>query len=177
MMEPQRLLTRLNPITIDWQNTSRTTGSVLTSEEIAACLAGLARGPYLLIRYLWCQDHTVTVELFHLLLQESTRLAHKHNWGCKNNSQRLSALIKMALYEMEKVNLCKPCKGTGVKINVICATCNGSGTKKPSQAEYAQYCGVKRPNWLRHWAEKYQEIYLSIAEWNERGINHMLARL
>jgi len=177
MHEPQRLLARFNPITVDWQNCIPVTGAVLRAEDIAAGLAGLARGPYLLMRYLWCQDKTDIAELHALLLNEVLQIAKNHNWACKGNMQRLTALMKMALYEFERENHCKPCKGTGVKTHQTCAQCNGKGKKRRSQAEYARLCGVKANNWQQKWAYKYHEIYLLVSEWNEIGMDHLLTKL
>lgn len=177
MHEPQRLLARLNTISVDWQNSARMTGDILRAEDIAACMSGLESGPYLLLRYLWCQDGTVENELRAIIQQEVYVLANHNSWGCKNNINRLNALSKMALYEFQKVNLCKPCKGTGVKLNQVCARCNGSGKKKMTQAERAKVCGIKPSNWVRSWEQKYEEIYLLLVDWNEKGISHILSRL
>lgn len=177
MHDPERLLSRLNAVGVDWQNVSAATGDVLTSVDIAATLAGLADGPYFLVRYLWCGDKTVAPELFDLLLGSAVQIARKHQWGCKNNLLKLSALVKMAIHEMEKVNLCKPCKGTGMKAIEICRHCNGNGSKQRTQAEYARFCGLDPSNWERRWAKKYEQIYLHAVRWNEIGIYHMLSKL
>ncbi|MFO1259074.1 MAG: hypothetical protein U1E78_11785 [Gammaproteobacteria bacterium] len=177
MREPERLLSRLNAVGVDWQNVSAATGDVLTSVDIAATLAGLAKGPYLLMRYLWCGDKTVGAELVELLLADAIQIAHKQQWGCKHNLPRLSALVKMAIHEMEKINLCKSCKGTGMKMLESCCHCDGVGKKQRTQAEYARYCGVDPSNWQRRWSKKYEKIYLHAVTWNDIGINHMLSRL
>lgn len=177
MIEPQRLLARMNTITVDWQNNIPVTGKVLTAQEISGSLAGLARGPYLLMRYLWCQDDSVAKELYGLLMVETINIAAENDWRCKNNFYRLAALMKMAVDELKENSSCKPCKGTGVMVNQPCVQCNGRGKKKRSQLEQARLCGVKPANWKNHWALKYQEIYLKISEWNDEGINHFLSRL
>jgi hypothetical protein len=177
MLEPQRLLTKLNAITVDWENYIRVTGPVLGAEGIAMGLAGLERLPYLLVRYLWSLDESVIGELYALLLSDILQLADRGNWHCKNDFQKLIRLIKMALHEMQHVNICNPCKGTGVVKHQTCLKCHGAGIKKRSQAEYAQYCGVSDSNWKRSWACKYQEVFLQILEWNEKAIKHLLSRI
>lgn len=177
MLEPQRLLARMNTIAINWQSTSPVTGEVVTAHDISGCLAGLKQGPYLLMRYLWCQDETVRNELYGLLLVEIIHLADKQHWGCKNNFIKLMMLIKAAINEVGKVNLCKPCKGTGLLKTEICMQCNGVGVKKRSQAQLAHSCGIKPSNWNHHWALRYNEVYLLIVDWNESGLKHLLSRL
>lgn len=177
MIEPQRLLSRMNPVAVDWQNSIRVTGDVLRAEHVAACLAGLERGPYLLLRHLWCQDESNQRELYGILLVEIIHIADKHHWTCRNDFRQLARLIKMALSELKNAHICKPCQGTGVKANEKCLRCHGHGKKRLSQAECARVCGVKPANWKRSWAHKYQEVYLWISDWNERGINHLLSRL
>lgn len=177
MQEPQRLLSRLNPFSVDPQNHSPLTGEVLRPEDIVGSLSGLERGPYLLLRYLWCQDMTVFKELYGMLLNETIQLADKNNWPHKNNLNRLIGMINLALRELKTVNLCKPCKGSGVIVNQPCMNCYGSGKKRISQAEQARYCGVEPANWKKHWAYKYQEVFLQISDWNERGMAHLLSRL
>ncbi len=177
MQEPQRLLARLNAVSVDWQDSIRVTGDVLRAEDIAAGLAGLERGPYLLSLYMWTGDSSVALELYGLLLIEAKRLAIKHNWRCKNSSVRLLSLIKMAMYEQTKVNICNPCKGTGVKQNQMCSSCNGIGNKRPSQTEYAGYCGVKVANWKKCWDDKYSHVLMILIDWEEVGISHLLRKL
>lgn len=177
MQEPQRILARLNPISIDPRNLSRSTGEILQAEDIAACLAGLRRGPYLLLRYLWCDDKTVTKELYVLLLTEMIQLAQRDDWPCRNNLSRLFSLVKTALFDIEKNSLCKHCHGSGIKLNESCYYCNGSGKKKRTQSEYAKLCGVKPSNWKQYWAGRYHETLLIISEWNEEGMTHLLRRL
>lgn len=177
MIEPQRLLARMNTITINWENNIPASGDVLTAEDIAGSLAGLEQGPYLLMRYLWCQDGTVRDELYGLLLLEIIHLADKENWGCKNNFSKLMMLIKAGLNELGKVNLCKPCRGTGLLKTEICMQCNGMGVKKRTQAQLAHSCGVKPANWNHHWALRYNEVYLLLVDWNENGLKHLRSRL
>lgn len=173
MSEVRRFLPRLNTSIMKWETLSHVTAGGLTSSDIAGGLAGLARGPYLLVRYLWCGDHTVTTELYNLLVKEINRIAHKKNWSCKDDINRLKALVNMAMLDVEKINLCKPCGGTGIKTNQICTQCYGLGKKKRSQAHTARLCGIKPTNWKRSWEGKYQEVYLCILEWNTRGLNHL----
>ncbi len=177
MQEPQRILARLNPISLDPRNLSQTTGSILKTEDISAGLAGLKRGPYLLLRYLWCDDKTVTNELHTLLLSEIFQLAQKDDWPCRNNLIRLHALVKTALFDIEKSSLCKQCHGSGIKLNEPCYYCNATGKKKRTQSEYARQCGVKPSNWKQYWAVRYHETFLIIADWNEEGMTHLLSRL
>jgi hypothetical protein len=177
MKEPQRLLARINPISVNLQSSTAITGMVLKAEDIAASLAGLERGPYLLIRYLWCQDHTVAKELNELLLKEIKHMALKKNWKYKNDTIKLSTFINVAIRELEHVNLCKSCNGTGVKTNKMCLPCYGTGKIKFSQSNCARVCGIKPSNWKLYWAGKYQDVCLLISEWNERGIDHLLSRL
>ncbi len=177
MQEPQRILARLNPISIDPCNLSRTTGGILQAEDVAAALAGLRRGPYLLLRYIWGDDKTVTKELHILLMTEIIQLSQEENWPCRNNLSRLHALVKTALFDLERSSLCKQCHGTGIKLNEPCYYCNGSGKRKRTQSEYARLCGVKPSNWKRYWAVRFHETYLLITEWNEEGMTHLLSRL
>lgn len=177
MHEPQRLLTRLNPITIDWQNAIAVTGEVLRAEDIAACLSGLAQGPYLLALYLWSGDVSVLGSLYALLLDETKLIAQQQNWQCKDNDTRLLALIKMALHEMKKVNICKPCKGTGIQLNATCYQCNGIGRRKRKYSEYAKHCGVKVSNWKKCWDVKYYQVQLILQDWEYKSMEHLLARL
>lgn len=177
MQEPQRLLARLNPITVDWKHSIRVTGEILKAEDVAACLAGLDRGPYLLALYLWSGDESVTLELYSLLFVEAKNLAVKYNWRCKNEFERLFALIKMAMHELKKVNICNLCKGTGVKLHNTCDACYGDGKKRRTQTEYARICGVKVPNWKKCWDYKYNQILMILIDWEELAINHMLSKL
>ncbi|MBS0289293.1 MAG: hypothetical protein JSS07_04550 [Proteobacteria bacterium] len=177
MREPQRLFARLNAITVNWEDYIRVTGPVLGSDAIAAGLAGLERVPYLLLRYLWCMDETVVEELYCLLLKEIVELAYKRKWGCRKDCMKLFRLVKMALCELQTVNLCKTCKGTGVIKLEPCSRCYGSGIKRRTQEAYAKYCGVSASNWERSWQRKYQEVLWRIVRWNEKGIKHLLSRL
>lgn len=156
---------------------SAITGEVLRAEDIAAGLAGLAQGPYLLVLYLWTGDTSVTTELYGLLLKETRMLANERSWKCKDNDIRLLALIKMALYEMKKTNLCKSCKGTGVQLNETCLVCNGAGHKRRKYSDYAKHCGVKIANWRKCWDDKYYQVQLILQDWEERGISHLLSKL
>lgn len=177
MQEPQRLLTRLNPITVDWKNQTRETGEVLRAEDIAACLAGLERGPYLLSLYLWSGDATVWLELYSLLFVEVKQLAIENNWRCKTDYQRLFSLIKMAMYEMRKGNICKSCEGSGIKLQDKCSSCGGIGKKRKTKTEYAKYCGVKVSNWVKCWDYKYSQVMLILIDWEEQSVSHLLAKL
>lgn len=177
MQEPQRLFARLNAVSVQWEDYIRVTGPILGAEAIAAGLAGLARLPYLLMRYLWCLDSTVTNELYRLVLGEIVIVARNENWPCRNNPTQLMRLIKTALHELKHVKHCKVCSGTGVKKMAICAKCQGVGRRKWMQAEYARHCCVDPENWKRSWEGKYQEILLRLTEWNEQGIRHLLSRL
>ncbi len=177
MREPQRLLTRLNPIAVDWQNSVRVTGDVLRAEDVAAGLAGLKQGPYLLTLYLWSGDTTVEHELYLLIFNEVKELAEKRNWKCKNDEVRLLLLIKMALLELKKIKNCNPCKGTGVKTHDVCSNCNGIGKRRRTQAEYARACGVKISNWKKCWDQKYSEVLLIIIDWENIGVEHLVSRL
>lgn len=176
-MEPQRLLARMNALTLNWGNSIPSTRDVLCAESIAAALAGLGQGPYCLMRYLWCHDDTVQQELYGLLLREVFQMAHNEAWGCKNNLSKLMLLIKTAIHDIGKVNLCKPCKGTGVFKNEICIQCNGVGHKKRSQADLAKSCGINPPNWRKHWAMRYHAVYLLVCDWNEKGLQHLVEKL
>lgn len=177
MQEPQRLLARLNPITVDWNNSIRVTGEVLRAEDVAACLSGLERGPYLLALHLWAGDESIKLELYSLLFAEVKELATKLSWRCKNDYERLFLLIKMAMYELKKANICKFCKGTGVKLHNTCDECQGVGKKRRTQTEYAHSCGVKVSNWKKCWDSKYCQVMLILTDWEESGINHLLAKL
>lgn len=177
MYEPQRLLSRLNPIAVDWKSNIATTGDVLRAEDIAACLAGLEQGPYLLVLYLWAGDSSVITELHGLLLSEIQTLAYEQKWKCKDDSIRLLALIQMALGEMKKINLCKPCHGTGVAFNQFCNVCNGTGHRRRKYSEYAKHCGVKVANWKKCWDEKYYQVQLVLQGWESMGVKHLLGRL
>lgn len=177
MLEPQRLLSRLNPITVDWKSNIATTGEVLRAEDIAAALSGLAQGPYLLLRYLWSGDATVTTELYALILRETQMLAQTQNWKSKNDTVRLFSMVKMALHEMQKANLCKQCHGSGVHLNEPCLCCSGTGTRKLKYTEYARHCGVKASNWKKCWEHKYYQVQLILTEWEQIGMQHFLEKL
>lgn len=177
MLEPQRLLSRLNPITVDWKNSIATTGEVLRAEDIAAALSGLEQGPYLLVRYVWSGDTSVITELYALILRQIQILANNQNWQCKKDAIRLLSLAKMALHEMQKANLCKPCHGSGVHLNEPCLTCSGTGTRRLKYTEYARYCGVKSSNWKKCWEHKYYQVQLILQEWEQKGMQHLLEKL
>ncbi|MGE4348856.1 MAG: hypothetical protein AB7D28_03750 [Candidatus Berkiella sp.] len=177
MFEPQRLLSRLNPISVDWKNNIAITGEVLRAEDIAAALSGLEKGPYLLIRYLWAGDQSVITELYALILRETKILADNQNWQCKKNTTRLFSLVKMAFYEMQNTSLCKPCHGSGAHLNETCLSCNGVGTKRRKYSEYARCCGVKAANWKKCWEHKYYQVQLILQEWEKIGIDHLLEKL
>jgi hypothetical protein len=177
MHDPERLLSRLNPVTIDWHNISAATGEMLTSVDISAAMAGLERGPYLLMLYLWSHDDSVAQELQGYLLNATQAYAKKYNWQCKDDLDKLLAFIDLAVDELKYVNICKPCNGTGIKINQHCNTCNGGGVKRKPYSYFAKRCGVKDSNWQKCWESKYQEIYMMISDWNQAGIKYMLKRI
>lgn len=176
-MEAQRLLSRLNTISVNWEISERVTGDVLRAEDIAYSLAGLARGPYLLMRYLWCQDESVKQELYGLLLMETVHIADRNNWKCKNDFSRLMAFIKTAIHEIQFDNICKSCKGTGIKCIQKCMSCNGSGKKRRSQSELSHSCGIKPSNWKKQGEMKFNNVYTHLMQWNDIGVEHMLSRL
>jgi len=138
MHDPERLLSRLNPASIDWHNVSAATGEMLTAVDIAAAMSGLERGPYLLMLYLWCHDNSVALELQGYLFKAAKALAMRRAWQCKEDSEKLLALIDLAIEELRYVNLCKSCKGTGIKINQHCNTCNGGGVRRKPFTYYAK---------------------------------------
>lgn len=177
MREPQRLLSRLNAITVDWNNVGCVTGDVLRSEDIAACLAGLPRGPYLLLLYLWSGDKLAYDELLQHIFYEAQDIAEQHNWRCKSEPQRLFAMIKMALQELMVIKNCRACKGSGLKLTEPCKQCYGTGKRRISNAEYASRCGVKASNWVKCWEYKYKLIFSHITEWESIGMEHLLSKL
>lgn len=177
MQEPKRLLARLNPITVDWQNAIRVTGDVLRAEDIAAALSGMEKGPYRLCLYLWGGDASVQANLYELLLAEVKYLAGRENWKHKNDEMRLLTLVKMAMYEVTNANKCNSCKGTGFQNGNKCFDCNGKGKKRNTQSGYAKYCGVKVSNWKKCWEHKFYKVQILISEWEEIGILHLLNKL
>ncbi|MFO1259108.1 MAG: hypothetical protein U1E78_11955 [Gammaproteobacteria bacterium] len=176
MEDSARLLSRLNPLAVDWNNVSAVTGEILTATDIAAALAGLARGPYLLMLYLWCHDHTVESELMHHLIEAAKEIAVRYGWQCKDDIKKLKALVILALDELKNVNLCKSCKGTGIKINQPCDKCTG-GVKRRPDSYFATHCQVSPSNWQKCCESKYQSIYLFISDWNDLALQYMRRRI
>lgn len=177
MFEPQRLLARLNPVSLDWKHSSKATGDILTAHDVAAALSGLPRGPYLLLLYLWADDHSVVTELQELLLKIISQIAKAQNWKCKDEPNRLALLTKMALYESKTPRLCNPCIGTGVLKNTLCIKCNGGGRKKMKLKDYSSFFGVRASNWEKCWSEKYNCFLMILYGWENEGCSYLASRI
>jgi hypothetical protein len=168
------ILSRLTARGVDFEHMVSVTGDKLGWEDVAAGLAGLKDGPYLLTRLLWCEDATVMQKLHAVFLAEVTQLALILKWRCTN---KLVRLCDLALEELMQSGHCSTCNGTGVSKVKICSRCSGSGKNKMFDAERALYLGVPKQKWRSRWEQKLYAVEMILCEWMSDSLRLLEYRL
>lgn len=163
--------------TQDWNGLPAGAGE-LTTAEIAGCLSGLPRAPYLLARAAWLGDEEVVPEL------EARTVVRSAGFFAPHHVVRPGLLGSMAsLAVMQCINppRCGRCGGRGVIWGragrvVDCGACSGSG-KGPIGGD-----GIRRVLGLsgRAWAgmaPRYARIEALVWGWRGVAAGHVRAKL
>lgn len=156
----------------------------LSANDIAAALAGVPRGPYLLARAKYCGDASVIRELYQIVIERTNRLAERQGWSMKR-PDRFANMATLALIEAEITPMmCKRCQGRGEVIKRkpklmldTCPSCAGSGKYERSDRARARHIDVHWQTWNNTWAERYLMVRVMLFRWEALVMKNMLRRI
>lgn len=129
----------------------------LSPEDVAAALSGLDRGPYLLARFIFCLDGSVSRELVKLAAatQSMNRFAVEIR-------ERVACV---AILESSQTIICKSCNGERVMPTaaglIDCADCHGTGFRRWSQRDRAEAFGSCQTSWREQYNVYYEKNVVS----------------
>lgn len=156
----------------------------VTMEELMGALAGLEKGPELLLRASVIKQ-PVLEELYREAFHVAVTLAVKHGWKPQKGRPILRGMGRLAVNEIVDPAsvLCKTCQGTGLvadqtgNATVQCSSCGGTGRKQPKVNFSAAICGIDEKTWRNKWADRYPKVQDEIRNWYELACRHVNKQL
>lgn len=152
----------------------------LTMDEIMGCLAGLDRGPELLIRAV-VVGQPVMDELYREGFHLAVRMATDRGWRPVKGKPVLRNMAAMAIEELVAPGLhrCNSCRGTGRRVTgpdkpvEECSRCGGTGNRPISKRSRAARCELDEASWRRVWEPRFQHVREAVFDWWEHGCRHV----
>jgi len=154
----------------------------ISMDELMGALAGLDRGPELLIRAVVPQQ-AVHDDLYREAYMLAVSLAVKYGWKPQKGKPILRGMGKIAVDDILYPNHCRTCSGTGLvadeagNATVECQVCAGTGRKKPKVSFSAAICGIDDTTWRRTWERRCDVVRGEVRDWWNIAERHILKQL
>lgn len=184
-MNPIKVIANLNPHIGSY---AERTGDGVEAESagiIAAhALGGLAKGPELLVRYVWSNDRSVFDSLKNMALIHASDIMYSEQWT-GSRKLMLTDMVVLALFELLGLNKCTTCDGreleslTYVKESggfVVCPKCKGTGSIAITETMRRDYLRLTMHQWAV-WGNRYSKIYNLLADWQNIALRHVVRKM
>lgn len=145
----------------------------ITQADVAASLASLREGQYLLMRMKWVDDKCR--DQCNRLIDYAKKELRPYFQEWKTNGTEETMLICMALSEIVHPHKCPECEGKGIiyhKRGVIedCSHCNGRGLRSKTKKSLADQAGIPYTTWVRKWHRRYLYVFRMFLGWEDSAI-------
>ena len=154
----------------------------ISMDELMGALAGLDRGPELLVRAVVPQQ-PVHLDLYKEAYLVAQSLSDKHGWNPQRGKPILMGIGRIAVNDILYPNHCKTCSGTGKvadnagNATVDCQVCSGTGRKKPRVDFSAAICGIDQTTWRRTWEKRCDLVRAEVRDWWNIAERHIRKQL
>lgn len=183
-MSPEKMLMMLTARSSGCESMQAGFGR-LTPQDIMGALQGMERGPFLAAMVLIIGDKDSFGDLRKYLWLRIHSMAKSQGWQAHRTSDK--GRIDVQISNLVLIELafggrkCPTCGGIGHVVKefqpVLCDTCGGRRAIRFLEKNKAEFCGMTRENWSRHWSRRYITCFNMAEGWRSTAERHIKRNL
>lgn len=152
---------------------------VLSRPELAGLLSGLSSVAMNLAMAKYAADLAAERMLIAQVREWAAGVAVRDGWKIVRGRPTVCNMAALAVFEVVRPNLCRPCCGSGWRNDgvsvVLCKSCGGSAFKSLSTRDIAEAIGVAETTYRDTWRPRY-ERFLAHVQGIDGDINRILIK-